>query len=392
MTKLYNTQSDVTTKIESMIKDFYPDIGKNLLNIIPSVIFGLIDSESVVTSDIAKSLKGNFSFNKFSSNTKRIYRLLNNPNFDGYLFSHYVIKYVIDKFVPKHSDMRVHITFDHMFISDRFTIFMLTMRIGKQGFPIWFRCFEGLKKGNRKDAFQRDVILDGINYVSDLFKDKNVFLIFLADRWFGSHTYLLKHIDSLGHTYVIRVKAGTKAFFQPKYEKNKAWMSLSKLPKLVYHSRSFNDIEIFNERYKTNLVINSSNGHKETWYLLTNGNPKRAVKDYAYRFGAIECMFKSQKSNGFYLESTMIKNLPALTNLYSLVSFSVLWLTIIGTYFEKNKYGVFKDLGIKTSYQTSDGTKKRYLSLFNTGLTLFRLALNSFRDIRLSYSLKLYDI
>jgi len=84
----------------------------------------------------------------------------------------------------------------------------------------------------------------------------------------------------------------------------------------------------------------------------------------------LECMFKSQKSNGFYLESTMIKNLHAFENLYSLVSFSILWLTILGTYFEKNKYGVFKDLGITTSYKTRKGKKKRYMSLFNVGLTL----------------------
>ena len=143
MFKLYNTQEEITTSISNMISSFYPNIRKTQLNIIPSFIFGLIDSESVVTSDIAKSLKGQFSFNQFDSNKKRIYRLLNNNLFDGYVFYNYAIKFVLSKFLPKHPDHRIHITFDHMFVGDRFTIFMLSMRIGKQGFPIWFRCFEG---------------------------------------------------------------------------------------------------------------------------------------------------------------------------------------------------------------------------------------------------------
>jgi len=103
---------------------------------------------------------------------------------------------------------------------------------------------------------------------------------------FFVHSYIIINIDALGHTYVIRIKSDTKVFYQPKNEKNKLWTRLSKLPKQVYHSKSHTEVEIFNERYKTNLVINASHGHKERWYLITNGDPKRAVKDYAYRFGS----------------------------------------------------------------------------------------------------------
>ena len=304
MYKLYNTQDEISTKIFNLIKDFYPNISKTHLNILPSVIFGMMDSESVVTSDICKSLKGTFSFNHFESNKKRIYRFLNNPNFDGYLFYHNAIKFVISKFVPKHSDNRIHISFDHTYINNRFVIFMLTMRVGKQGIPIWFRCFPYASPG-LSDSYQTDLFIEGINYVSNLFNSFNADLIFLADRWFGTNPKLLEHIDTLG---------------------------------------------------------------------------------------SIECMFKNQKSNGFYLEATMTRNIHAFENLSSITCFAVLFLTIYGTYYEKNKYKVFRNFNLKTSYQKSDKSRARYMSLFNTGLTLFKLAINSNIYISIPYTLKLYDI
>ena len=48
---------------------------------------------------------------------------------------------------------------------------------------------------------------ESIPYVSSLF-DSSYKLIFLADRWFNS-TSLMQHIDSLGHTYCIRLKRRT---------------------------------------------------------------------------------------------------------------------------------------------------------------------------------------
>ena len=47
-------------------------------------------------------------------------------------------------------------------------------------------------------------------------------------------------------------------------------------------------------------------------------------------------MFKNQKSNGFYLESTVNCSLKYFTSLYSLVCFATLFLTIFGADYTKN--------------------------------------------------------
>lgn len=183
-----------------------------------SQFFGIIDSESSAVSDIAKKLKGSCSCVKLDSRIKRIKRLFTNKFFNPYLLFDLIIKFVISHYKKKHSDKRVHIIFDHMFSHNNFTVFMITMRIGKQGIPLWFRCF----KGNApSDAMAEFLIKDGISYVSSLFTN-DFDLVFLADRWFNSSN-LLRHINDLGNTYCIRLKKNIKVFIYDKKEGHNVW-------------------------------------------------------------------------------------------------------------------------------------------------------------------------
>ncbi len=82
---------------------------------------------------------------------------------------------------------------------------MISMRIGKQGIPLWFRCFKGKSDEN---AFAEELLKKGISHVSNLF-DNDYNLIFLADRWFNS-TSLLDYINGLSHTFFVRAKRNMK--------------------------------------------------------------------------------------------------------------------------------------------------------------------------------------
>ncbi len=131
-------------------------------------------------------------------------------------------------------------------------------------------------------------------------------------------------------------------------------------------------------------------GTKDPWIIVTNGNPKRAVKDYAYRFGAIETVFKSQKSNGFYLENTCNASIEYFTSMYTIACFAQTYMTILGADFAKNRR-CYKNIKI-TTHKKRNGKKVRTMSLFNTGLTLFHLAYMSLKYIRIPFSFKLYDV
>ena len=56
MKKLYNTQSQITSDLSKFVKLFY-SISKPHLKNSTDIIFAIIKSESVVTTDIIKNLK-----------------------------------------------------------------------------------------------------------------------------------------------------------------------------------------------------------------------------------------------------------------------------------------------------------------------------------------------
>ncbi len=386
MNKLYNTQKDITRGFREFLKIAVPGIRKTQLNIIPHVIFGLIDAESVVTGDIAKILKDEFSYVQKESIERRIRRLFNNKYFDPYEFYAYIIQYVIFNYKIKHPNKRVHITFDHMFSHDNYTTLMFTMRVGKQGIPLWFRSFKG--KDNEQ-AFNEDLIIEGINFVSELFSS-DYHLIFLADRWFNGER-ILEAINNLGHTYCIRLKKNIKVFIYDKKEKHKIWKWLDDLKPHKYHAIVYKDIELYDTKYKTNIVISKYENTDDAWIIATNNDIEHAIQNYSNRFGSIECLFKCQKSNGFNLEKVCNANEKAFQSMYALVCVAGLYLTILGSDYSKNTRCYRKEK-ITTHKTYANGKKVRVMSLFQTGLTLFNRAFNSLKYIRLPFSFTLYDI
>ena len=387
MNLIYNTQEEIASKIKQKLLEIVPNIRKTVLNILPYILIGMLDSESVVASDISKSLKDQFSLVQHDSVVKRIRRFFKNKLFYPYDFYDKIIRFVIQNYKNKHMDKRIHIIFDHMFSKDNYTVFMITMRVGKQGIPLWFRCFEGKEC---PEAFEEDLLKEGISYVSELFSKEDFELIFLADRWFNS-TSLMQHIASLGHTYNIRIKRNVKLLLYDKKEEHEIWKWFYDLYAYEYHAHYLFDIPITDKRYHVNIAISQKHDVEEPWLIVTNGDPKRAIKDYGYRYGGIETVFKNQKSNGFYLESTVNASLKYFETEYMIACLGVLYLTILGAEYSKNKK-CYKNVKITTHKNVKDGKPTRILSLFNTGLTLFKRAFNSSVYIRIPFRLILYDV
>lgn len=383
MNKLYNTQKEIASEISKFLLQSIPDIRKTQLKIIPFIIIGMLLAESVVASDIANKLKDDFSEVQHESVVRRISRFFTNKLFNPYNFYDKIICHVIANYKKKHNDKRVHIIFDHMFSHDNYVVFMITIRIGKQGIPLWFRCF----KDKQSDAFQETLIMEGISYVCKLF-GTDYELIFLADRWFNS-VNLMKHISFLKATFNLRLKKNIKVLIFDKKEGRRIWKFLSEVKHYEWHSSRY-EVLLSEDKFEANIVLSKKNGTKDPWIIVTNGDPKRAIKDYGYRFGAIEFVFKNQKSNGFNLECTCNASEKYFTTMYTMACFSVLFMTIIGADYSKNTR-VYKNFKIKT-HKTDKGKKIRIMSLFNTGLTLFNRAFNSSRYIRIPYKFILYDI
>lgn len=286
---------------------------------------------------------------------------------------------------------------DHMYVRDAFTVFMISMRIGKQSIPLWFRCFDG--KDN-PEAYKQSMMEEGIDFVHHLLKEKNCQLIFLGDRWFNSSS-LMTYIQSLGHTYIFRLKDNYKCFVFDKNDGHSIWKNIGDLFHYKYHTTYYLNIGFTKNNIKTNIVIGPTKSKQlskidpekenfEPWILITNGNPKCALKDYAYRYGAIEFLFKAEKSNGFFLEKTSTSNLKAFENMYTCVCFTYLWMSILGIEYSKNS-ACYKNLKIGATKRYKSGIK-RVMSIFRTGLFLLNKAFNSTIKVRLPFSFMLYDV
>ena len=97
-------------------------------------------------------------------------------------------------------------------------------------------------------------------------------------------------------------------------------------------------------------------------------------------------MFKNQKSNGFYLKSTVNVSLKYFESMYCMACIGVLFLTILGADYTKNTKCYKK---VKITTYVRKNSKTRILSLY---LTLFHRSYNASRYIRLPVRFILYDI
>ena len=89
--------------------------------------------------------------------------------------------------------------------------------------------------------------------------------------------------------------------------------------------------------------------------------------------------------------NTKKASLKYFESMYTLTCFATLFLTIIGADYSKNTKKGYKNTKLVTHKKFKDGTKKRVMSLFRIGLTLFKLAYNSIKYIRIPFNFILYD-
>lgn len=90
----------------------------------------MVEAESVVTTDIVKKLKGDFtSVNPFST-VRRLERFFNNDKFNVYNFYNDIISNTISNYNPKNK--KIYISVDHMFCRDSFTVLFFSLKVDKQ--------------------------------------------------------------------------------------------------------------------------------------------------------------------------------------------------------------------------------------------------------------------
>ncbi len=185
-----------------------------------------------------------------------------------------------------------------------------------------------------------------------------------------------------------------KSFFTfSYYDKNHTLVTkhLRDIKPIAQHSKVLKDVFFTRKLFKTNIVVPTYSNHPDDiWYLITNHDTRHATKNYSYRFGSIECIFKSQKSNGFRLESTNTKKIEHFISLFTVMCIALVWLTIIGVDYSKNQTGYH--LKIRATRKRKGKKMLRLFSFFNLGLTIFNLCYYNAVNFTLKFDFVLYDV
>ena len=349
----------------------------------------MLQSESIIISDIASTIAP-LKNTSLDSAERYITRSLRNPNYDFHHFYFKFIQNIMSTYKVKHDDNKVIISLDHMYVEDRYTILMFTLRVGKTGIPLWFKEV----KYHDSEAYTYPIFKEAIQTCHDLVKLNNpdAKIKFLADRWFGNHVKILDYINIIGDAYDFRAKGSLLTLTMDKKEGHTIWKNINKLDAYIYKSKFYPHAFITREhRFETNIVISSSYNHKEPLYLLTNGDMNSAVKDYMKRFSGIEFNFKNQKTNGHFLEETQITDLYAFGNLYVCLCLAQALITILGIDYSKNNR-CYKKIKIRTTKKVK-GKRIRIRSYFHVGLLVIKFVITSFHyEYQLFKRLILYDV
>jgi Transposase DDE domain len=151
-------------------------------------------------------------------------------------------------------------------------------------------------------------------------------VVFLADRGFAD-TELLAQLRRLGWHFRIRIKA-TFSVLRPGQPVCKVEdFSLAPGRALFLHNVAIT-AEYFGP-VSLALARNSSSG--EYWYIVSDEPTSvHTFTEYGHRFD-IEENFLDDKSNGFQLESSLVRDAAALTRLCFVVAVATLYLVAQGT-------------------------------------------------------------
>lgn len=151
-------------------------------------------------------------------------------------------------------------------------------------------------------------------------------VVFLADRGFAD-TELMAHLHRLGWHWRIRIKS---SFWL--YRPGQRRCKVERLAVARGHACFWHRVCLTEKRYgPVHLAVAHAGQGQDVWYVLSDEpTDGKTFEEYGLRFD-IEENFLDDKSNGFQLESSLIRSAQALTRLCLVLAMTTLYLVTQGT-------------------------------------------------------------
>jgi Transposase DDE domain len=151
-------------------------------------------------------------------------------------------------------------------------------------------------------------------------------VVFTADRGFAD-THLMKHLTGLGWHWRIRIKGSFWIYRQGKRRCKVNRIPLSPGKALFWHH-----VYLTKQGYgPVHLALGRPISSQEYWFVVSDEpTDEKTFEEYGLRFD-IEENFLDDKSNGFQLESSLIRSANALERLCCVLAITTLYLVAQGT-------------------------------------------------------------
>jgi hypothetical protein len=150
-------------------------------------------------------------------------------------------------------------------------------------------------------------------------------VVFLADRGFAD-TDLMAHLQRLGWHWRIRIKSSFGL-----YRRGHRRCKVERLAVAQGHACCWHQVCVTDKHYgPVHLAVARPQSGNDFWYVLSDEpTDVTTLEEYGLRFD-IEENFLDDKSNGFQLESSLIRSAPALTRLCLVLAMTTLYLVSQG--------------------------------------------------------------
>jgi len=233
---------------------------------------------------------------------------------------HHLYAPLIQKALEDWGEYKLYLALDTSLLWNQYCIIRICVIYRGRAIPIVWQVLEHKSSNVSYETYQH--LLDAAYSLIPA----EVEVVFLADRGFAD-TRLMSHVKKLGWHFRIRVKKSFRVYRRGRKPCKVGRFSLQQGGKPLF----LQNIHITDDKYGPVCLALAYCANGEHWYVVSDEpTDVETFQEYGLRFD-IEENFLDDKSNGFQLESSLIRSADALSRLCFVLAITTLYLVSQGT-------------------------------------------------------------
>jgi hypothetical protein len=305
--RLYDTLVQVLSQHQNWVD-------RRHLKTLACMVAGLIQSGNISLTAWVPYVHSRATFAQ--STVRRFTRWLENER----IAVHALYGPLIQQALAEWGAHRVYLALDTSMLWNTYCLVRISIVYRGRAVPLVWSILEHASSSVAYDVYK--ALLD---YVAELLP-LSCPVVFTADRGFAD-THLMAHLARLGWHWRIRIKG---SFWV--YRDGKRRCKVNRIPLSAGQALFWRHVYLTKQWYgPVHLALGRPQGSQEYWFVVSDEPTEaKTFEEYGMRFD-IEENFLDDKSNGFQLESSLIRSANALERLCCVLAISTLYLVVQGT-------------------------------------------------------------